>query len=257
MSRSMLPTVPGRRIVAAGLAAVSFSLAACGDAATAPTSAPAREIAGSDNIVVGGGIPDVAAFITVKIVDINSVLLTEKATIHLASWPNYVDAQDNGAGDLDPTVGVIKVKIKKGSYYEICMTGGTLNYTAEANNPTYPRCRYLETSAINVDMGKVFARKNPRVTWSFKDQFANLLPGATLEVTIGNWVGLVTDGDGINDGGYNGTIAMKLQGEGPVSWCEVTPPPTKYAAISNKCGTVDVKFEKTYSFTIVHEKLIF
>jgi hypothetical protein len=258
MFRSMLPAVLGRRVVAAGLAAVSFSLAACSDAATAPTTAPAREIGGADNIVVGGGIPDVAAFISVKIVDVNSVLLTEKATIHLVSWPNYADVQDNSATDLDPTLGVIKVKIKKGSYYEICMTGGTLNYTAEANNPTYPSCRYVETSAINVDMGKIFARKNPRVTWTMKDQFGNLLPGAVLKVTIGSWVGLVGDGDGIFDGASDGIIAMKIvSGEVPVSWCEVTPPPSKYAAITNKCGTVNVKYEKAYAFTIVHEKLIF
>jgi hypothetical protein len=179
--------------------------------------------------------------------------------MHIVSYPGptaYLDMVDNDASDLDKTMGVIKVAIKKGTAYEACEDHSTANYSWDSNNPTYPRCRYLQTTAVNVDMGTLYARKKPTVTWYTQDEFGNAIKPATLQVSIGSWNNPITDGDGIMDGGVNGNISIRLQGEVPVSWCE-TKAPLKYEAITNKCGSFDAKWEKTYTFVIKHQKLIY
>jgi len=261
MLASMLSPRSGRRtVVAVGLAAVSITLAACDDAATAPKASRADSSRSPNAMLVGvGGTPSAAATLTIRVVDIYGNNLKEAMPIHFVSYPgplDYADVTDNGAGDLDPTLGIVKVQLEKGTAYEACEMGGTLSYLWDPNNPTYPRCRYLETSAFNVDMGKVYARKKPVVTWYTKDEFGNLIWPATLQVTIGNWSKPITDGDGIMDGGLNGNISIKVQGENNVSWCE-TKAPFKYAAITNKCGTIVAKFDQTYTYTIKHEQLIY
>lgn len=167
-----------------------------------------------------------------------------------------MDVTDNGAGDLHATMGVVKVAIAKGTVYEACEMSGTKSYLWDSYSPTYPRCRSLETSAVKVDMGTLYARKKPVMTWYTKDEFGNLIYPATLQVTIGNWSKPVTDGDGIMDGGLYGNISFPLQGENTVSWCE-TKAPLKYEAITNKCGSFAAKWEQTYTFAIKHQKLIY
>ena len=69
---------------------------------------------------------------------------------------------------------------------------------------------------------------------------------------------MVTDGDGVMDGGLNGNITITLQDGAslPVSWCE-TKAPLKYEATTNKCGSFTAQWEHAYAFTIVHEKLVY
>ena len=254
-----------RSISSLALVAVSLSLAACGDAATAPDTAAAPsgvDVAAPNNAWVTEGPLDAAAYLTARIVDVNDKLMTEGGWIRFSRYPyifnkSWVEIQDNTAGDLDPTLGIVKVKLIKGEKYEACHTKATYNYVAVGASGFYPTCRLVETSAVNVDLGKLYARKYPRITWKFVDEFGNLLKGATLDLTLNNNTKRsVTDGDGWMDGSFpNGEIAIKL-GEQQVAWC-VAKPPYKHEPITNKCGSFFAEWEETYAFTIVHEKLIY
>jgi len=54
----------------------------------------------------------------------------------------------------------------------------------------------------------------------------------------------------------HGNVSFRLQGENTVSWCK-TNAPSKYEAITNKCGSFNAKWEHTNTYTIVHQKLIY
>ena len=118
MRSSLLSQTPGRRVATVGLAAVSITLAACGDATTAPTTALMTTQAGDAEtanglVVGGGGFPGIAAFLTIRVVDIYGKNLTEAMPIHFVSYPGpiaFANVKDNGTGDLDPTPGVIKLR---------------------------------------------------------------------------------------------------------------------------------------------------
>jgi hypothetical protein len=259
----MLASLPalrsGRRAVAAiAVAAVSIGLGACGDAATAP-SAGATSVKGPNgDLVVVSGPPSVAALLTVHVVDINGINLKDSMTVRFSSYApgvtNVVEVRDNGKGDLDATLGIVKAAITKGVSYKACFAQGTNRYSWGSDPSTY--CRSMDTNAFSADLGNLIARRRPLLTWYTKDAFGNLIWPATLAITVGQKTLSVTDGDGINDGGLYGNISFPLYGDVQVSWCE-TKAPSKYEATTNKCGSFYALWEHDYTYTISHEKLIY
>lgn len=262
MSRSTSGFVLGRRaIAAAGVAALALSLAACGDAATAPASPTARETASPSRDLIGSGrIPSIAAFATVKIVDINGIKILDPVTVKFTSFPSgdSVLVKDNESGDLDATVGVIKAALKPGTSYEACFHDAYFYMNDNRDPVTYPQCSTVTTASYTVDLGKVFGRRMPRITFLSKDNFgAMVVPGGTLQITLFGWTGIIADSDKNFGGSWDGKIVFETRSPPTtVTWCEYSPPP-KYALLTAKCGTINTEFDKLYTVTWVHEQLLY
>jgi hypothetical protein len=105
--------------------------------------------------------------------------------VNFTSYPSgkSVVIQDNTYGDLETLKGVITLAAKKDEWYVGCIDRATPKWAYETSNPTYPYCRMVETSKGSVNLGIVYARKRPWISWYTKDDFNNLIWPATLELT--------------------------------------------------------------------------
>jgi hypothetical protein len=265
MSRFPIFHSTGRRVVAAGLAAVSFSLAACGDAATAPASAPAREIAGSNSaaaVAGGGGFPQVATFISVHIVDIAVKPVTEKATVKFR-WSQPKDSltlQDNSAKDLDPTVGVVKIAAPRAGGYEACVRDGTAHFAADTAGKSYPTCNSKSWLSYNFDLGFVYMRRKPQLTVRMIDEWSHLLPGAGLHIYNTNaWSLNVLDGQvpvdepSVNDG----KITVTLPKPSLYVWGQNKLPTGKWELIDSQWYQQQINWEDKVNATLVFRQVAF
>lgn len=257
MLRSPRFSTLGRHVVAASIALVSGSLVACGDAATAPQApAVARDIDRPSEVVL-----QVAAFLTVRAVDTTGKNLSEIAWVNFktANPQDTMSVRDNTAKDLDPTIGVIKVAMAKAQTYTACFSMSA-HYRGDYTSQTYPQCQTVTSNAINVDMGKVYGKLSPVVTFLTKNEFGALIGGATFNLNVAsqNWSLTFTDGNPYYDesAGVNGNVTYNLHYPNAIAWCEVSPPP-KTHLVSPKCGSFNAQWGKTYVITLAHETLIF
>lgn len=217
MLRSIISLSTGRRVAAAGVAAMALSSAGCSDSATGPTSATAREVPGSNNVTVagGGGIPQVATFISVHIVDVTGLPVTEKAMVRFRwSQPkDSVSVQDNSAKDLDPTIGVVKIAAPKAAGYDGCVRETTAHFVADTAGASYPTCNSKFWLSYNINLGNVYMRRKPQLTVKMIDEWNHLLPGGGLHMYNTNgWSLDVLDGQfpvdepSVNDGKITVTL---------------------------------------------------
>lgn len=200
MSRSMISLSTWRRVVTAGVAAMTLSSAACSDATTSPA---VHEIPGSNNITVGGGPPpQVATFISVHIIDVNAKPVTEKATVRFR-WSQPKDSvfvEDNSAKDLDPTIGVVKIAAPKAAGYDGCVRGSTAHFVADTAGANYPTCNSKFWLSFDINLGDVYMRRKPQLTVKFLDNWSKLLPGASLSThNQYGWAVTVADGQALMD----------------------------------------------------------
>ena len=243
MSRSICLLSNGRRLAAVAVAALALTSAACSDEATAPAPAPvARSIDASNAITVGADVPQVATFISVRIIGVDFKNVTEKATVKF-KWVQPYDSvlvTDNSAKDLDPTIGVVKIAAATAKGYLACVTGETAHFAADPAGASYPVCNSKSWLSFNIALGDVFMRRKPQLAVSMKDVWSKLLPGATLRVTGGGWQVDVADGSAMDEAvGNNGIIMVTVPRAGSYVWAAVKNPTGKYELIdSSYIGTL-------------------
>jgi hypothetical protein len=250
MSRSMLSIPMGRRVVAAGLATMALSSAACSSDATGPANPTARDIAGSNNITVvgGGGIPQVATFISVHIIDVTGQPVTEKAMVRFR-WSQPKDSvfvQDNSAKDLDPTIGVVKIAAPKAAGYDGCVRQATAHFAADTAGANYPTCNSKFWLSFDINLGNVYMRRKPQLTVRMIDEWSNLLPGAGLHMYNTNgWSLDVADGQApwdeppVNDG----KITVTLPRPSYYVWGQNKLPTGKWELIDSQWYAQQINWE--------------
>lgn len=254
MFRSLLSLAFGRRVAVAGVAAVSLSLAACGDAVTAPqASAVAREIDRPSGVVL-----KVMTFATVRVMDIAGKTIPETGwmTFKTMNPADSLYVLDNSAADLDPTIGVMKVALTPGKSYQACFVFSTY-YRGDVTNPSFPNCRTVSSNASQVDIGNVTARRSPQLTFLTKNEFNVLIGGASFSVSVPGWSWTFSDGQWPYDKSpaVDGNLTYVVNYPNTTSWCEVSPPP-KYLLISPACGVVNTAWEGKYTFILKHEQIV-
>ena len=256
MERTTLIPSIGRRAVAVGLAALAMSTVACSDDATAPRHPAASPMAEGPSANMGR----VQTLVTVRIVDIWSQNVPEKATIRFI-WNAGADTlyvKDNAAMDIDLTVGAMKVNFPTSAQYEACVQGGTLHYAGEPWTPAYPMCSKKSTISTSVNLGNVFMRRRPVVTWTMKDEFGAIIPGGSVFLQKSPNIYMdIADGQAPWDEApaLDGKIKFTMLDPGPSVYWE-TKAPLKHDLVPGYHPFTAV-WEGVYNFTLTHEKLIY
>jgi hypothetical protein len=261
MYRTTILSSLGRRAVAAGLAAVALSTTACRDATTAPTVPTASETSGPNAISIGSDFPQVATFISVKIIDVTGIKVTEKAMVRFR-WSQPKDSvfvTDNSAKDLDPTIGVVKIAVPKAAGYDACVRGTTARFVADSTGPSYPTCNSKFWLSYNINLGNVYMRRKPTLSVKMIDTWSNLLPGATLRVYNQSGFSLdVADGQApwdqpsVNDG----KITVVLPKAADYVWGPIKNPTGKYAFIDS-WYIASIKWEENHQAQLLFEQVPF
>jgi hypothetical protein len=255
----MFRSIPGlarnRRAIATAVVASIVSIsAACSDSSTAPDAPIARPVDGASAIVLKLG-----ATIKVRVIDTAGVQLKETGWVQFTTANDTVYVQDNSAKDHDPATGVVKVMMLKNQTFKACFSLSQHYRGDLAWNSPWPRCATKTSSASEVDLGSVYARESPMVTFVTKNQFG-LVGGAsfTLTVPAQNWSLTIADGQGSYDEskGADGKIVYTLGYPNAYTWCE-TSAPSKNLLLSQKCGSFDAKYGQKYQFVLMHEQLIY
>lgn len=264
MYRVMLSPSTGRRVIAAGLAAMALSAAACSDESTGPVPPRATEIAGSNNVTVvgGGGLPQVATFISVHIIDVTGKLVTEKAMVRFR-WSQPKDSvfvMDNSDKDLDPTIGIVKIAAPKAAGYDGCVRNTTAHFAADTAGASYPTCNSKFWLSYNFDLGNVYMRRKPQLTVKFIDSWSNLLPGAALHMYNTNaWSLDVADGQSpwdeppVNDG----KITVTLPRPSYYVWCETKTPTGKWELWDSACYSQQINWEDKVNAQLLHQQVAY
>jgi hypothetical protein len=254
MFRSIGWLARGRQLTAAAVVGTSILLAACGDAATSPNSPSARDLGDASAVVLKLG-----ATIKVRVLDTAGVTLEETGWVNFMAGNDTLSIRDNSAKDLDPAIGVVKAMMLKAQTYKACFTMSQHYRGDLVWNSPWPRCATQTTSSFEIDLGSVFARESPTVTFITKNQFG-LVGGAsfTLTVPAQNWSLTIADGQASYDEskGADGKIVYTLGYPNFFTWCE-TNLPSKNALLSQKCGSFDAKYGQKYTFTLMHEQLLY
>ena len=257
MTRSIRSLSIGRRVAAVGVAAMALASAACSDATTAPSS-PAREVPAANALTVGiGGVPQVATFISVRIIDVAGANVTEKATVKFR-WFQPTDSlvvQDNSAKDVDPTIGVVKIAAPKANGYQGCVIGETRHFAADPTGASYPTCNSKWWLSFDFSLGNVYMRRKPQLTVKMIDEWSHLLPGATLRVYAGAYSVDVADGSLADEPTLNdGKITVTVPRAGKYVWGEVKLPSGKYELIDSQWYSGDLGWEtKTNALLLFRE----
>lgn len=258
MRRSTGLFIPSRRLIAAGVIAITASLAACGDAATAPkapTIAPPTD--GASPLVLSLG-----ASVKVRLADTTGTTLTEPGGVKF-SWGAIDDTltvRDNSAKDLDPAIGFIKVKLSKTNQYKVCFLRSAHYMPDLDGQVNYPYCSSSTSAALTVDMGTLIGQRSPMFKLIAKDEFGALAGGATYDLILpnDNWHLIFQDGNGSYDesAGADGVTIYSLNFPFWVKICEVKPPP-KMVLTTPACYFVNAQWGKTYTYTFTHEHAIY
>jgi hypothetical protein len=256
MLRFIRSAVTGRRLVAASVVAAATSLAACGDAATAPkapTLAPAAESQSGISLNLG-------AYLEVRMADTTGTTLTERAWAWFYSGKDTLKIRDNAAGDLDPAVGFIKVMMSKTNNYKV-EGGRSEHYMPDLDGTV--NWKYIATStsaAMTVNMGTLVLERSPMFKIFAKDEFGAAAGGATYQIStpINGWSLTFQDGIASYDEslGADGITIYTINFPFSVKICEVKPP-SKMVLTSPACFTLDAKWGGTYTHTFTHEHAIY
>ena len=115
MIRSARISTPVRSLVVAGLVTAAASLAACSDSPVAPSPmTPTRTPEAQAGVSLNLG-----AYIKVRIADTTGATLKETAWVWFYSGKDTLKIRDNEKGDLDPTIGYVKVMVSKTNNYRV------------------------------------------------------------------------------------------------------------------------------------------
>jgi hypothetical protein len=258
MRRSTRLSMPGRRLVAVGVVAITASVAACGDAATAPKAPTiATAIDGASPLVLSLG-----ATVKVRLADTTGTTLTEPGWVQF-TWGGINDTlsvRDNSAKDQDPAVGFIKVTLTKTNQYKACFIRSAHYMSDLAGQAKYQVCSSSTSPASTVDMGTLIGQRSPMFKLIAKDEFGALAGGATYDLVLpnDNWHLIFQDGNGSYDesAGANGVTIYTLNFPFWVKICEVKPP-SKLVLTSPACYYVNAKWGQTYTYTFTHEHAIY
>jgi hypothetical protein len=249
--RSFSISHSARGIASAILAAATLSSAACSDETTAP-QATAKPIVQSEAIIN----PIFFTVATVKVVDVfASAIVSEKPTVRFKVGDDSVDVEDNSAKDMDATLGTIKTVVARGASYQVCALKTPIRFVGVAGFPNYPNCAQASGPASQVDFGKVFMRKKPRVYFDLQDMKGNWITGAHVGITYPNGGGFVLDlyeGKPGYDSVIDGKLFMTLAADPkPYMWCE-TAAPNGYQFTQPTCVTWMVNWDVDYAYLLQH-----
>lgn len=246
----------GRRFAAASLLAAAAPLAACSNAATAPTTptlAPGGQSQSGISVNVG-------AYLKVRIADTTGTTLTERAWVWFYSGKDTLKIRDNAPGDLDPALGFIKVMMSKTNNY-MAEAGRSDHYMPDKDG--FVNWKYITTStspAMTVDMGTLTLERSPMFKIIAKDEFGALAGRATYQIStpVNGWSMSFQDGNAAYDEslGADGITIYTINFPFLVKICEVNPP-SKMVLTSPACYTVDAKWGQTSTHTFTHEHVLF
>ena len=246
-----------RRVMAAGVALLATTSAACSDAVTEPKPVVRVPTAASPIEIQ----PIFFKTATVNVIDVNGNPLPENAVVKFWTSPtDSVVLVDNAQQDLDPTLGKVKVLLIGSASYKACTWGWTINYMAEKNPVTYPTCSNGVINGSAVDFGSLYMRRKPRIAFYTQSKNGSVIMGASIKMTPPNGFIQYTVADGgasplDYDKTVNGAIQFKSSaGAGVHTWCEAVAP-VGYAFTSPTCGTLDAKFEGEYAIVLKHKAL--
>jgi hypothetical protein len=245
-----------RSLMAAGVAVLATTSAACSDAATEPK--PVVNVPAAASGII---LPQLK-YGTVNLIDVWGNNIPESAVVRFWTSPtDSVQVIDNSPQDQDPTIGKVKVALVSSSSYKACAWGWTVNYMAEKNPSVYPNCKTTVAIGGTVNFGNLYMRRKAKIAFYLQSKNGSALPGATVTMNFPNGFpqGVAVADGGQSpldyDGAVNGSIVFKsAAGEGVHSWCE-TVAPVGYALASPSCGTITAKFETDYAIVLKHKAL--
>lgn len=254
MIRSARISTPVRSLVVAGLVTAAASLAACSDSPVAPNPVtPTRTPEAQAGVSLNLG-----AYIKVRIADTTGATLKETAWVWFYSGKDTLKIRDNEKGDLDPTIGYVKVMVSKTNNYRVEL-GRSAHYMPDQDG--FVNFAYIATStsaAMTVDLGTLYLQRSPMFNFVAWDEFGALAGGATYNLTTNvGWSIDLQDGDyRYDESGINGLLIYTLNFPFTVKICEVKPPP-KMVLTSQKCFTFPAKWGQTYTLTFNHEHALY
>jgi len=242
--------------MAAGVALLATTSAACSDAVTEPK--PVVNVPAAASGII---LPQLK-YAVVNVIDVWGDPITENTAVRFFTSPtDSIQVVDNASQDLDPTIGKLKVVLTNSASYKACAWGWTVNYMADASSQVYPRCSTAVAAGGTVHFANVYMRRKPRIAFYAQAKNGTLLPGAAVHMTMPNGFPSVTTTDGVQspgwdyDGAVNGVILVKsAAGAGVHSWCE-TVAPVGYALASPSCGTLAAQYEGEYAIVLNHKAL--
>jgi hypothetical protein len=238
-------------VVAASLSLLS--VAACGEAGTAPPAAspPAASRAEQANPHASLQI-DLNPALSVRIVDKDGKSVGGAQVTFTGYRGQQKAVNDNHAGDSDSRLGYIRTQMLPAASYRACLTGALSAYGADPGT-----CNTRSGGSLAVDMGQLLIHKRPLLSFNMRNQSGAFVPGAAVSVTGPNGFSKTLADGGIGDqgSGNNGVIALTLPLPGTYSWCEIVAP-TNYLLTNPSCGTLDAKWDIIHVLLLQHAPVI-
>ena len=159
---------------------------------------------------------------------------------------------------MDATLGTVKTVIKRAATYEVCGIKTFTRFLGVPGYPAYPQCAEASGPASQVDFGKVFLRKRPRVEFTLEDMNNNWITGAHVGILTPNGNGFVLDlyeGKPGFDSVIDGRIGMTLTPDPkPYRWCE-TVAPNNYQFTQPTCVWWTVSWDVDTAYLLRHAPL--
>jgi len=230
--------------------AIIAGLAACSDNPTQPAT-PATAPRAQSTLVQVPNVPVVATTATLRVKDIWGALIPDGVHTEwiMADGTSKV-IHDNIGPDLDPTWGVITVKMPYSPTIKVCLY---TDASMHAIDTTKPYCNTVAWSYPTMDMGTLVMRRNPWMTFYTVDMNGKLLPGATITVT-----GPIAFNEQVVDGGVwdhfspvDGKLNVKLDRPGTYTWCENVAP-VGYLLTNPTCGTFQAYWDVDMAMQVKH-----
>ena len=187
-------------------------LAACSDSPMSPTATP-RPADGASALIVK---PIFFATLTVSEKDINGALIfdnTSKVKFSASPTDTFTVA-DNSPQDADPTMGIVKVAMLKGTTYTACFVSSSF-YAADAASGLNP-CSTVSTTSSTVDLGSIYVQRKPMIIATVQNQFGTLIGGATIQFSNPSTGFLLTTVDQDANDQWNNAVGYVLHAfDGP------------------------------------------
>lgn len=217
-------------------------LAACGDAATAPkTSANVQTSNGASPITVVP-ITDLGAYVSVRVADTTGTTTIENPWVKFTAGANdTVTVLDNSAKDADPTVGVVKVVIKKTGSYTACLIRSAHLFPDFAGTP-WPSCKSVSSSSLTVALGTVYGQHAPQIALAAMNQFGARVGGGTYsftDVATGWSLSFQDNNASYDESSIAGLIWYTLGFPRKMKVCQVSAP-NGNDLVSDTCKTLDI-----------------
>ena len=217
-------------------------LAACGEAPNAPKAPTSIQTPDGASPVTVVPITNLGAYVSVRVVDTTGTTTIENPWVKFTAGPNdTATVLDNSAKDLDPTVGVVKVVIKKTGSYTACLIRSAHLFPDFPGTP-WPSCKSVSSSSLNVDVGKVYGQHAPQISLAAMNQFGARVGGGTYsftDVATGWSLSFQDNNPSYDESSIAGLIWYTLAFPRKMKVCQVIAP-NGADLVSDTCKTLDI-----------------